>query len=225
MNEKISVQETEGSLTLVIDNRILPKNGCIFWVFQIWAIIWMGGLCIPLWAWTVEKPSWWAILPFIAVAFSLYGYLYSMLKRRWIEEATLSQSSLQLSWKGLLAPKPVEIPLAHIAFIALGKLKAWHNQNAEDNCGETAIMLSVFTRPPEGKEKRYIIGYWLLYEQQRQIFDAIQQFAIKQALPLVCVLHDENYNVTFDTDGKLRRGSPGGPFGRDTEAGVILGKD
>lgn len=193
----VQCRTTDGALDIIIDYRQVKKDNAVLWLMHIWALLWIGGLIWLGLTLVLRDGSWLGGLALVVAAFSLYAYGGTLLSRTWIERICITADTIIFSRHGVLTPKPVMLALSAVSYIALGAVRSWHNHGGEP--GETMITLGLYS----GGRRRYIIGYWLCYDDKRAVFDAIETFMGRIPWPGQMVQHDANFHVTWDQQGCL----------------------
>jgi hypothetical protein len=193
----VQCRVVDGSLDITIDYRQVKKDNIVLWLMHIWAIFWIGGLVWLGLTLVMRDGSWLGGFALAIAALSLYPYCGTLLSRSWAESICITTDTITFSRLGILTPKPIVLPLSAVSYIALGAVRSWHNHAGEP--GETMITLGVYS----GGQRRFIIGYWLLYNDKRAVFDAIETFIATTTWPGKMVLHDAEFHVTWDQQGRL----------------------
>ncbi len=172
-NKGIHVEETDASLRLSWNNRTANKKRFLGLVLFAFWVVWTP-ITLIVTNGAFEKARGFHVIPWFAGLLLAWvcelGVPYALLARQWSESIALDKAAITLTFSGPLARKGRVIPLEAVREIWLG-----HFGSGEDR--ESIVTLNLLlTEPAPSWSRRQMIGYWLSYELQRQLFLAIEAF-------------------------------------------------
>lgn len=168
--------EAESSLRIEWDNRKIRKDGCTFLFFLVFSIIWIPVtiLATGLLFTETDGGRWFLAVWLIFGWGGTLAILHTFVARSWREWIEISEQEICHGREGFLAPRPKTYPLNTVLCIFFG------------HCGdESPVTLSMFRVPGRyGLANRTIIGYWLVPDLKKQLFDRIEAFVQQRGLSL-----------------------------------------
>jgi hypothetical protein len=174
----IHCEESENSLRLSWDNRELPKKRflgsflILFWMVWTSMTLFVTALAFQARGMDLAMLLIWLLFGWVGVL----AIPYTLLMRSWGESIIIDDTSIMLSYSGLLARRSQTIPLGSIDTISIG-----HVQDSDG--GESIQTLNIYltgTKPL--LSRRLMVAYWLPADLQNDIFRAIEAFVEKHSL-------------------------------------------
>ncbi len=180
--EGIHVEQVDGSLCLSWDNRATHKKPFLGVALVAWWIAWTP-LTLLLTRGTFGARGFYLVMCVFALSFVWVFELmipYILLSRRWRESLILDKNGITLSYSGLFARKPRIMPLETVREIRLTPAGA-----GEDRSSIATLNIDLSEAVPFWS-RRQMVGYWLSYELQLQLFHAIEAFIEMHDLGIQC---------------------------------------
>jgi hypothetical protein len=189
----ILVEEQNGTLRIAWDNRRVPTDAAEarsdrkFWIVcALLTLLFTGLIFVP----DADVVMFFR-MPFIWCAF--FGWLFtiglplSWITKTWSEWIELSKDSFSIGQNGFLVLKPwrtKSFPFGEIVELAYGSYQGGYVGTKAD----PSITLTVILCPdlPASRRSRwsYRLGSWLTPDLRVQVFKTIEQFVIKNRIPL-----------------------------------------
>ncbi len=178
----IEMTETGGTLRLAWDNRRARTNRVLFWFLVLFWVIWAPAtVFLTFYKFPSDAPvlfSIWSVFAWLGTL----GIPLFVLRRYSSEWLDLSASEIRYGSTGFLSRKPKAIPLTDVEELRFG----CYNGGGEDaGFGDT---LSILLKGSNlFRQRQYMVGYWLAQDLKERIFMLVQEFVLKNQIPLKTV--------------------------------------
>jgi hypothetical protein len=180
----IQYEEEAGRLRISWSNRRARKDWFVFIVLLLFWIVWFPSTLVGTVGIFVSTD------PVFFTIWSIFAWVgaiaipWSFVAMFWFEWIEIDAKAISYGASGWLASKPSTLSLDQILEFTLG-----YFSNRDDH--ESMVTLNVYEKGVIFDYRRHLIGYWLAEKHKEEIFERIQEFVVRQSLPLQVTVYGQ----------------------------------